>query len=589
LSARRADDLDRLSEDVLAAPDWRQACREAVLTHDGLPHRLTVVATDADELRRKLGTAPRSRAGQPRIAFLFTGQGSQYPGMGRILYKREPAFRNAIDRCAEYAQGRLAWPLRSLLFDTARPLVATEQVQPALFALGYALAELWRSWGIEPVAVLGHSVGEVTAACVAGAMTLEDALALIIERGRLMGALPAGGAMAAVLAPEPIIAGTLAGAEGRVVVAARNGPANTVLSGDEAALERALADLATQGVESRPLVVSHAFHSSRIDPMLNELGQAAGRIAFRLTRIPVAANLDGQARTQFDAAYWCAQARNTVHFADGMATLAELGCDVFIEIGPQPVLCGMGKACVEDGTWIPSLRRGEDEYGVLLEAVGTAWRLGVPINWGRVLRIAPRDSLPLPPYPFRRTRHWLDQCPAHTANPRIGWFHTRMDSPAFSGTIYSDRLGSEDVPGLADGGHLIHVGLHLAFLAAVLDQVNAGPIQVDDATFSQVLTLDVPRDIQFVREPDGHTTQFSRTEEGGWIPHFQARVSLPPPTSGMFGNLNHPHLEGGGWVGRGQPITGGDFYSDLAARGFPLGPRLRRIERLWSQPGEAMA
>ncbi|MCB1921594.1 MAG: polyketide synthase dehydratase domain-containing protein, partial [Candidatus Competibacteraceae bacterium] len=195
----------------------------------------------------------------------------------------------------------------------------------------------------------------------------------------------------------------------------------------------------------------------------------------------------------------------------------------------------------------------------------------------------PRESVPLPPYPFRRTRHWLEKIPDHAVSPRTRWFGARLDSPAFNGTIYSDRLGPEDVPGLADSGHLVHVGLHLAFLAAALNQANAGPVQIDDAAFPRALTLDAPHDLQIVREPEGRVTLFARSGEGGWVEHFQASV--------MVGSSSQiPAIDLESVRNRcGQAATQQDFYADLEARGFPLGPRLRRIEQLWSQPGEALA
>ncbi|GHD52909.1 hypothetical protein GCM10017083_28870 [Thalassobaculum fulvum] len=579
LSARRADDLAAIGEAVLSAPDTVAACREAALSRTGLPWRVAVTATDREGLRRALAEAVPVRAGTPRIAFLFTGQGAQHPGMAWSLYRHEPVFRDAIERCAAAMRGRLPVPLTSLL-DGTLPVVATEHAQPALFAVGCGLAALWRSWGVVPEAVLGHSVGEIAAACVAGAMSLEDAAAFIVERGRLMGSLPAGGVMLAVPASEAAVADLL-GPE--VEIAARNGPDNIVLTGGTEAIDAAASRLAARGVEGRPLAVSHAFHSARLDPTLDELERAAGRIAFRPATIPVASNLDGALRTAFDAGYWRRQARQPVAFADGMAALAELGCDTFVEIGPQPVLCGLGRQCVEGGSWIASLRRDADDVATLRTAAATAWTLGAPVDWRAVTGARPRDAAPLPAYPFRETRHWFDDGRPDVGPSRRRWFATKLDSPGLTAPAYADRLGPPEVPGLQDSGGLVHVGLHLAFVAAALDRAAAGATVLADAGFPAALVLEAPRDLQVVEGRDGLTALYSKADGGEWVRHSEMRVGdLAPVPSEL---LDVAAVE----ARCGETVAGDDFYRDLEARGFALGPRLRRIERIRRGAGELLA
>jgi acyl transferase domain-containing protein/NADPH:quinone reductase-like Zn-dependent oxidoreductase/acyl carrier protein len=591
VSSRRAEDLLPLAEIALQTEDWRAACRELALTGDGQQHRLALVADGREDMRRALNTAVCHAAGQPRVAFLFTGQGAQYPGMGRQLYASEAVFRQAVDQCARAAAGYLAWPLTDLLLDADRALLRTEEVQPAMFTFGYGLAALWRSWGVEPAAVLGHSLGELTAACVAGAMSLTDALALVIERGRLMGDLPPGGAMAAALTSPEALAPLLDASRGRVSVAAYNGPENTVLSGDEAALLAVLDNLRKQGIEVRSLAVSHAFHSPLMAPMLADLEVAASRVNQRIASIPLVANVDGQVRHEFDAAYWRAQAANPVHFSAGMATLAKLGCDLLIEIGPHPVLCAMGRSCIQGGEWLASQRRGEPLARTLAVAATTAWRLGAPISWTRFLHTRPRDNTPLPSYPFRRSRHWLASANS-VADSRCGggWFQTRLDSPALPGEVRSERLAPEDIPGLEDSGGLLHVGLHLALLAAALGQVETAPITLDQAAFPRALWLDQPHELQIVRYPDGRVRLFARKgDDENWRQHFHAKLVGDDESqlSDAVSLGEQPWREA---EQRGLMVMSGEaFYADLSRRGFSLGPRLRRIARVWRKSGQALA
>ena len=409
-------------------------------------HRAGLTAGSLAEMRDKLGTLTTSPAaghgpsgirapgagsaispGDPPIAFLFSGQGAQYPGMSRQLYETLPVFRAAMQRCDELLRPHLDRSLLSVLYPKAAegtPLDDTTYTQPALFALEYALAEVWRSWGIAPSAVLGHSVGEYVASTVAGVLSLEDALSLIARRAQLMGDLPRDGAMAAVFAPEAEVAVAIA-PHPELAIAAVNGPDNTVISGATAAVAQISAALRARGTRVQGLTVSHAFHSPLMEPVLDALERSAGLVTFAEPRIDLVTNLTGErlpAGRTLDPQYLRRHARETVRFGDGMATLHELGYRIFVEIGPRPVLLGMGRRCLPDdaGVWLPSLRTNRSDWQSMLDSLGALYAHGATADWENFDRGFPGRRVVLPTYPFQRQRYWaVQQAEAsHASAPR---------------------------------------------------------------------------------------------------------------------------------------------------------------------------
>jgi myxalamid-type polyketide synthase MxaB len=375
------------------------------------PHRAAMVAGSLDDLREHLNaltagarrrgrTTGHARGDRPRVAFLFTGQGSQYAGMGRQLAGILPAFARSLHRCADALAPHLPRPLLAVLFDDdGSPAIhETQFTQPALVSLGYSLAQVWRSWGVTPHALLGHSVGEYAAACVSGMCGLDDGLRLVALRGRLMQERPPGGAMAAVFADEPTVARAIEPCRDVVSIAAVNGPANVVVSGAGHAVDALRSSLAARGVASHALTESHAFHSPLMEPMLDAFEQAAGRIRTRPPQVPIASNVTGRvlpAGYAPDARYWRQHARGAVRFADGVAALRDEACDTFIELGPDPVLIGMAKRCLPAGdlAWVPSLERSRDNWQTLLGGLGTLFVRGVPVDWTAVCG-GPDPALP---------------------------------------------------------------------------------------------------------------------------------------------------------------------------------------------------
>ncbi|HAV77681.1 MAG TPA: hypothetical protein DCX53_10050, partial [Anaerolineae bacterium] len=403
-------------------------------THSHFEHRLAIHAATNEELKTQLDafisspTSIPTNLSKPKVAFLFTGQGSQYSDMGRTLYETQPVFRNTLDQCAEILDAILDRPLLDVLFSATNDIHQTQYTQPALFAFEYALAQTWRSWGIEPHAVLGHSVGEYVAACIAGVFSLEDGLSLIAQRARLMGALPHNGTMAAVFADASRIAQIIQPHQNKVSIAATNGPENTVISGEKSTVQTILDELTKMGVPSKPLTVSHAFHSPLMDSILNDFETAARQMTFHSPRISLSSNLLGgilEPDSIPDAPYWRNHIRAEVKFAEGMEALGKLGINAFIEIGPSPVLLGMGKHCLPDSTaaWLPSLRQKQNDWQTILDSLGKLYIRGADIDWKGFDEGYTRHKVSLPNYPFNRQRYWIE---TSDKKPAV----TKTDTPA---------------------------------------------------------------------------------------------------------------------------------------------------------------
>ena len=453
-------------------------------------HRLSVVCQDLDEAVAALaGDLPGRRrqavdTAEPRerpVAFLFSGQGSQYPGMGRGLYDSEPVFREVIDRCAEVLQGPLGADLRHILWpaddapeDAAARLGQTRFTQPALFAVEVALAAQWRAWGVEPQAMLGHSIGEFVAAHLAGVMTLEEGLTLVAARGRLMDELPGGGMLAVPLAEDALVERLANHPE--LSLAAINEPERCVVSGPEDALTAFADELASgdSGIEGRRLHTSHAFHSAMMEPALEAFGAEVRKIELQAPQIPFVSNLSGTWITDEEATdpgYWVRHLRSAVRFADGVATLADDADRLFVEVGPGRALATLTQRhpALGGGAASPriitSLRHPQDsaeglgaDPAHMLDGLGRLWLAGLDLDPAALFGEEMRRRVPLPTYPFEGRRYWIEPT-AHHGAPGSGasasvpasatrqlsdmgdWFHL----PSFKPTAFP-RSSTEGLP-----------------------------------------------------------------------------------------------------------------------------------------------
>ncbi|MDP7033916.1 MAG: beta-ketoacyl synthase N-terminal-like domain-containing protein [Planctomycetota bacterium] len=442
LSAKSTESLEELVDSWVEflekeeSPSLPDIAFVAATGRAHMTHRLGVVGAEKGEIAQKLrawrdGRMPaRMTAGQvvgrrkAKIAFVFTGQGSQYSEMGREIYESEPRFRSAIERCAAIMDSDLGVPLTEVLFgsDSATYLADTRYVQPAIFAVEYALVDLFRHWGIEPDMVVGHSVGEIVAACVAGVLDLDDAARFVVARGRLMGQSPQGGRMVSIRGNLRQVQEWIRGRESQVSIAAVNGPMSVVISGYAEGVDEVERLAQEAGLMTKGLTVSHAFHSPLMDSILGELAEVGESLRISPSRIPIVSNVTGELYSdEVNGEYWASHVRQAVQFHQGMCKVVDEGCSVLVEIGPHanltPAIASAFDA--EKARCIPTLNRDKQDVTNLLQSLsflhvgGTTMRLD-RLFWSPSYR---RVSVPL--YPFRKKRYWLANDLSYDKAPEI--------------------------------------------------------------------------------------------------------------------------------------------------------------------------
>ncbi|MCS0603080.1 SDR family NAD(P)-dependent oxidoreductase [Streptomyces sp. LP11] len=590
----------RLREHLAARPGARPAdiALSLATTRGRFEHRAVAVGRDTGELLDRLATAAPLTPAGGRTAFLFTGQGAQRLGMGRALHRAFPAYAEAFDAVCALADQGLERPLAEVIDTDAALLTRTDYAQTALFATEVALYRLLESWGVVPDLLAGHSVGELAAAHVAGVLSLPDAVRLVLARGTLMAALPAGGAMAALRATEAEVAPYL---DGRVGLAAVNGPRSVVISGTEDAVDA----LAARFEKSRRLTVSHAFHSPLMEPMLADFAEAAAHCSFQPPTIPVVSTLTGAPADPAQLAgpaYWVDHVRQPVRFAPALAALHDLGARTFLEVGPDAALTALAGDCLpEDSTALAGLRRDGDEERDLVTAVAHLHAAGTPVDWAAFLAPHGARRTDLPTYAFQRERLWLDAGAGGTGDADgLGQSATGhplltavAELPDTGGAVLTGRLSRAAQPWLAD--HAVHGTVLLpgtAFVEMALQAAErTGCAGVDELTLHAPLILPeqgalaVQAAVGGDRDGRRELTVWSRRTESPdapWTRHASGFLTAAGEAADPAGPAAWP-------PDGAEPVDLEGLYPGLARTGYGYGEVFQGLRAMWRRGDELFA
>ncbi len=626
LSAKSKSALKELAQSYLNfIPDcdrsWAEICTATQTQRSHFNHRLTCIAKSPEHLQQQLTAfiTNQDAAGlrfstvsnqTKQICWLFTGQGSQYVGMGQDLYHIQPVFKESLDRCATILNAYLDRPLLEVIFsldtsdyaDHQAEINRTVYTQPAIFALEYALAQLWLSWGIKPDYVAGHSIGEYVAACIAGVFSLEDGLKLVAIRGRLMEELPSSGGMLAVFSSQVEIAELIAQHQA-VNIAAVNHQHNTVIAGNINTLAVIEDKLASLEIASTLLEVSHAFHSPLMKPMLGDFRQVAESVTYHLPQIPLVSNVTAQLANESITSpdYWVEHIIQPVNFADGFQFLLEQKIAIFLELGAKPILASLGAtiSATTDYTTIllASLSPKQPDEQAILNSLAQLYHQGIKINWHKFNQDINSPRVKLPSYPFQRQRYWWEQAkfwtkdvPVQQIHPLLGNSLTLAETSEIRwigqinahlpNYLQDHRLESEIVfPATA----------YLEMALAAGSNIYAKGIQLREFIIHQPLILrDKSTQLQTVLSPvvdSAYRVQiFTRElDSDSFMLHSEVLISIQ--FEELTNNLDLAHLKS-----RLQPQTAeiADYYQSLSKQGLNYGVSFQGIKQIWHGKTEAL-
>ncbi|MFI2779944.1 acyltransferase domain-containing protein, partial [Streptomyces sp. ALB3] len=572
--------------------------------HDPVDVGFSLVTTRAVMSHRAVVVGDRTVAGSVtpgRTGVLFSGQGAQRSGMGRELYASYPVFADAFDAVCAELDRHVERPVREVVFEGGELLDQTQFTQAGLFALEVALYRLVSAWGVKPDYLLGHSIGELSAAHVAGVLSLEDAARLVAARGRLMQALPAGGAMVSLQATEDEVLPLLTE---NVSIAALNGPRSTVVSGDEDAILAIAAHFEAEGRKTKRLRVSHAFHSPRMDAMLEEFRTIAEGLAFHRPEIAIVSNVTGQVVTGDElcsADYWVRHVREAVRFVDGMRALKDQGVTTYLELGPDGVLSAMGQDCVEDAAFAPVLRKDRDEATTLVTALAELHVRGKSVDWAAYFAGTGARRVDLPTYAFQHEHFWLASSFSGAVDARALGQNAgehpllgakvvvaQADEYLFTGRLSVEShpwlgdhmvMGSVLLPGTAFVDLALHVGEQVGCDLLSDLTLEAPLVLPDHGAVAVQLTLGAA-------EEDGSRaiTVHGRSAEDAdaeWTRHAAGRLSAGGVPAGES-------LEE--WPPRDAvTLDTSGLYDDLAETGFGYGPTFQGLRAAWRRGDEVFA